>query len=91
MCCSDCLSEVNIQNVILKIENMVGSLCGCDPNYLIDDTIPDIIRFTSPNIYPIDGGPIQVISIGTIIPPVVIPEPELNDFNIQDFNPQHFN
>ncbi len=69
---------------------MVGSLCGCDPNDLIDDTLPDVVKYTNPSIYPIEGGPLQVISIGTLVPPPIIPIPEVVDFNIQDFNPLDF-
>lgn len=86
-----CLTDENISGIVLKIERMVGSLCGCDPNDLIDDTLPDIVKYTNPNVYPIEGGPLQVISIGGIIPPPIIPIPEVVDFNIQDFNPQDFN
>lgn len=85
-----CLTDENISGIVLKIERMVGSLCGCDPNELIDDTLPDVVKYTNPNVYPIEGGPLQVISIGGIIPPPIIPEPEVVDFNIQDFNPQDF-
>lgn len=86
-----CLTDENISGIVLKIERMVGSLCGCDPNELIDDTLPDVVKYTNPNIYPIEGGPLQVVSIGGTIPPPIIPEPEVVDFNIQDFNPQDFN
>ena len=85
-----CLTDENISGVVLKIERIVGSLCGCDPNDLIDDTLPDVVRFTNPSIYPIEGGPLQVIGIGTITPPPIIPIPEVVDFNIQDFNPLDF-
>jgi hypothetical protein len=85
-----CLTDDNISGVVLKIERIVGSLCGCDPNDLIDDTLPDVVKYTNPSIYPIEGGPLQVISIGAIIPPPIIPIPEVVDFNIQDFNPQDF-
>jgi hypothetical protein len=85
-----CLTDENISGIVLRIERMVGSLCGCDPNDLIDDTLPDVVRFTNPILYPIEGGPLQVISIGTIIPPPIVPEPEKVDFNIQDFNPIDF-
>lgn len=85
-----CLTDENISGIVLKIERMVGSLCGCDPNDLIDDTLPDVVRFTNPIIYPIEGGPLQTIGIGTITPPPIIPIPEVVDFNIQDFNPQDF-
>ena len=85
-----CLTDDNISGVVLKIERIVGSLCGCDPNDLIDDTLPDVVKYTNPSIYPIEGGPLQVISIGAIIPPPIIPIPEVVDFNIQDFNPIDF-
>lgn len=85
-----CLTDDNISGVVLKIERMVGSLCGCDPNDLIDDTLPDVVKYTNPSIYPIEGGPLQVISIGAIIPPPIIPIPEVVDFDIQDFNPLDF-
>lgn len=85
-----CLTDENISGIVLKIERMVGSLCGCDPNDLIDDTLPDVVKYTNPSIYPIEGGPLQVISIGAIIPPPIIPIPEVVDFNIQDFNPLDF-
>jgi hypothetical protein len=85
-----CLTDDNISGIVLKIERMVGSLCGCDPNDLIDDTLPDVVKYTNPSIYPIEGGPLQVISIGTLVPPPIIPIPEVVDFNIQDFNPLDF-
>ena len=85
-----CLTDENISGIVLKIERMVGSLCGCDPNDLISDTLPDVVKYTNPNIYPIEGGPLQVINIGSPIPPPIIPVPEVVDFNIQDFNPQDF-
>ena len=85
-----CLTDDNISGVVLKIERIVGSLCGCDPNDLIDDTLPDVVKYTNPSIYPIEGGPLQVISIGAIIPPPIVPIPEVVDFNIQDFNPLDF-
>jgi hypothetical protein len=85
-----CLTDENISGVVLKIEKMVGSLCGCDPNELIDDTLPDVVKYTNPSIYPIEGGPLQIIGIGTITPPPIIPIPEVVDFNIQDFNPLDF-
>lgn len=85
-----CLTDENISGIVLKIERMVGSLCGCDPNDLIDDTLPDVVKYTNPSIYPIEGGPLQVISIGTLVPPPIIPIPEVVDFNIQDFNPLDF-
>jgi hypothetical protein len=85
-----CLTDENISGIVLKIERMVGSLCGCDPNDLIDDTLPDVVRFTNPSIYPIEGGPLQTISIGTLVPPPIVPVPEKTDFNIQDFNPLDF-
>ena len=85
-----CLTDENISGIVLKIERMVGSLCGCDPNDLIDDTLPDVVKYTNPSIYPIEGGPLQTISIGTLVPPPIVPEPEKVDFNIQDFNPLDF-
>jgi len=86
-----CITDENIQGIVLKIERIVGSLCGCDPSELVDDTIPDIIKYTRYNLYPIAGGPVQIISIGGIIPPPIVPEPPvIVDFNIQDFNPLDF-
>ena len=85
-----CLTDENIQGIVLKTERITGPLCGCDPNELIDDTIPDIIKYSNENIYPIQGGPIQVVSVGVIIPPPINPLDEFNDFQIQDFNPLDF-
>ena len=75
-----CLTDENIQGIILKIERITGSLCGCDVNELVNDSIPAIIKYTG-NVYPISLGPHQVIFTPTIDP----------DFNIQDFNLLDFN
>lgn len=47
-----CLTDEQIQGIVLNIENIIGSLCGCDVNELINDDIPDIIKYTDEAIYP---------------------------------------
>lgn len=47
-----CLTDDQVQGVVLNVENIIGSLCGCDVNELINDDIPDIIKFTDEAIYP---------------------------------------
>jgi hypothetical protein len=43
-----CLTDEQIQAIVLNIELLAGSPCNCDPNKFITDTIPNIIQFTSP-------------------------------------------
>lgn len=47
----NCLTQENLQGIILNIENTVGSLCGCDPAALINDSLPDIIKYTDERYY----------------------------------------
>jgi hypothetical protein len=57
-----CLTDEQIQAIVLNIELLAGSPCNCDPNKFIIDTIPNIIKFTSPQFAsilpppPIGGG-----------------------------------
>lgn len=43
-----CLTDEQIQAIVLNIELLAGAPCGCDPNIFLTDTIPNIITFTSP-------------------------------------------
>jgi len=43
-----CLTDEQIQAIVLNIELIAGAPCGCDPNIFLTDTIPNIISFTSP-------------------------------------------
>jgi hypothetical protein len=60
-----CLTDEQIQAIVLNIELLAGSPCNCDPNKFITDTIPNIIAFTNPifnapfivNQIPGGGGP----------------------------------
>jgi hypothetical protein len=47
----NCLTQENLEGIILRIENIVGSLCGCSPSSLTDDSIPDIIKYTDEKYY----------------------------------------
>jgi hypothetical protein len=47
-----CLTDEQIQGIVLNVERIIGSLCGCDVNELINDVIPDIIKYTDESIYP---------------------------------------
>jgi hypothetical protein len=47
-----CLTDEQIQGIVLNVEKIIGSLCGCDVNELINDVIPDIIKYTDESIYP---------------------------------------
>jgi hypothetical protein len=57
-----CLTDEQIQAIVLNIELLAGSPCNCDPNKFIIDTIPNIIKYTSPQFAsilpppPIGGG-----------------------------------
>ena len=42
-----CLTDEQIQAIVLNIELLAGSPCGCDPNIFLTDTIPNIIRYSS--------------------------------------------
>jgi hypothetical protein len=42
-----CLTDEQIQAIVLNIELLAGAPCGCDPNIFLTDTIPNIIRYSS--------------------------------------------
>ena len=73
-----CLTDEQIQAIVLNIELLAGSPCNCDPNKFITDTIPNIIAFTSP----IFGVPFIVNGI----PGGGGPGGLQRDFNSPDFN-----
>lgn len=74
-----CLTDEQIQAIVLNIELLAGSPCGCDPNIFLTDTIPNIIKYTSP-------------SFSTVIPYNGPPGSGATqrDFNSPDFNSQDF-
>ena len=65
-----CLTDEQIQAIVLNIELLAGSPCNCDPNKFITDTIPNIIKYTSP-------------TFASIIP---FTPPSTRDFKSPDFN-----
>jgi hypothetical protein len=70
-----CLTDEQIKAIVLNIELLAGSPCGCDPNIFLTDTIPNIITFTSPvfaSVIPFSGN--TGTGTGT------------RDFNTPDFN-----
>jgi hypothetical protein len=76
-----CLTDEQIQAIVLNIELLAGAPCGCDPNIFLTDTIPNIITFTSPifaSVIPFSppggGGPGQL----------------RRDFNTPDFNSKDY-
>jgi len=42
----NCLTEVNIQAIVLKIEKICGSPCVPNPQVFLNDSIPDIIKYS---------------------------------------------
>jgi hypothetical protein len=67
---SRCLTDEQIQAIVLNIELLAGSPCNCDPNKFITDTIPNIIKYTSP-------------TFASILP---FNPPSTRDFKSPDFN-----
>jgi hypothetical protein len=65
-----CLTDEQIQAIVLNIELLAGSPCNCDPNKFITDTIPNIIKYTSP-------------TFASILP---FNPPSTRDFKSPDFN-----
>lgn len=70
-----CLTDEQIQAIVLNIELLAGSPCNCDPNKFITDTIPNIIKYTSPTFASI----------------VVFNQQNGRDFKSPDFNIIDFN
>jgi len=65
-----CLTDEQIHAIVLNIELLAGSPCNCDPNKFITDTIPNIIKYTSP-------------TFASILP---FNPPSTRDFKSPDFN-----
>jgi hypothetical protein len=75
-----CLTDEQIQAIVLNIELLAGSPCNCDPNKFIIDTIPNIIQFTSP-----------IFTVPFIVNGIPAPGPGPGPGNPRDFKSPDFN
>jgi hypothetical protein len=74
-----CLTDEQIQGIVLKVETICGAPCVPDPQIFLTDTIPNIIQYTDVAqytvVYPVDDTPVVTKKF---------------DFNQQDFKPNDF-